>query len=234
MKLFNVTFLKDNTDGSYLTIGNDNDSEKDILEREKTKNDYDGLQVKEIKDVDGYDIKIIPSNSNTNDYNKIKEWKGCTITSIKPLKKTIDGRCYSDREDSDITLVTNKFDVITVEDWNKWYNLYYITLDENYEPILVSFTFGDIIDGIDHYYFPESIVRFAKENKLSIDVISYIAICKMFMEDSGHMEDQIPDDVLPTLEDLNSVLTNGSGICTTFYLHHLYDVCTYDKYTKSI
>lgn len=160
------------------------------------------------------------------------DWKGCYISSIE-LAQLDSDKYLSHRHDEDIHLVSNQTDVITVENWNKWYNLYYLTLNENHEVVLVSFTFGDIIDGVDHYYYPESIVRFAKVNNLKIDTISYIAICKMFMEDAGYMEESIPNDVLPTLEDLESVLTDTHGICTSFYLHHLYDIDSWRNYVKN-
>lgn len=241
MKLFNVSYMQGNYDGSYLTVGEDNDTIETIEERELKstrwvdQDSIDSLKAKEITDIDGYQISLLnKQRKNMNDMKskKIEEWVGCYISKIAPAIRDMDGNYLSDRKSADIVLVTNKFDVITVEDWNKWYGLYYLTMTDDYEPILVSFTFGDIIDGVDHYYYPNSIVEFAKVNNLKIDIISYIAICKMYMEDAEHMDDDIPDEVLPTLEDLELVLTNASGICKAFYLHHKYDACAYRNYVK--
>ena len=243
MKLFNVSYLQGNYDGSYLTVGEDNDTPETIREREmkstrwENPSELDSLSVKEITEIEGYNISLLPKMRHLTltdtRTKKTDEWIGCTIVKIAPAVKDLDGNYLSDRTSGDITLVTNKFDVITVEDWGKWYSLYYLTMDDEYEAVLVSFTFGDIINGVDHYYYPNSIVKFAMVNNLKIDVISYIAICKMYMEDAGYMTDDIPDDVLPTLEELESVLTNASGICTSFYLHHKYDGCAYRNYVKS-
>jgi len=243
MKLFNVSYMQDNYDGSYLTVGDDSDTPKTIEERELKSSRWAdeevilySLHAKEVTEIEGYRVSISPKTINNNELDtttrKINEWTGCSIVNISPAIKDMDGNYLSDRKTSDIILVTNKFDVITVEDWNKWYSLYYLTMTDDYEPVLVSFTFGDIIDGVDHYYYPESIVKFAKVNNLKIDLISYIAICKMYMEDADCMVDEIPDEVLPTIEDLEEVLTNASGICTAFYLHHKYDTSVYRNYVK--
>lgn len=242
MRLFNVSYMQGNYDGSYLTIGTDSDTIETIQERElksarwEDPSELDSLTVKEINEIEGYNISLSPKKNESNESNtrskKIDEWIGCGCIKTTPAISDLNGNYLSDRKNSDIILVTNKFDVITVEDWNKWYNLYYLTMNDDYEAVLVSFTFGDIIDGVDHYYYPESVVRFAKVNNLKIDLISYIAICKMYMEDAECMVDEIPDEVLPTLEDLELVLTNASGICTSFYLHHKYDACAYRNYVK--
>lgn len=242
MKLFNVSYMQGNYDGSYLTIGNDTDTPEKIEARELASSRWaeesvlDSLHVKEVTDIEGYKIYILDKEKEPRfretKIDEISNWVGCGTPKITDAVKDIDDMYLSDRRDSDIHLVSNKFNVITVEDWNKWYSLYYLTTDSNNNPKLVSFSFGDIINGIDHYYFPVTVVEFAKINKLKIDTISYIAICKMYMEDAGCMDSTIPNYVLPTLEALEEVLEDAQGICTTFYLHHLYDGCAYRNYVK--
>lgn len=242
MKLFNVSYMQDNYDGSYLTIGEDTDTAETIEKRELQSTRWAdekvlySLQVKEVTEIEGYRISILNKDKETRcketKIDKISKWEGCSKPEIKDAVKDINDNYLSDRRDTDINLVTNKFNVITVEDWNKWYNLFYLTMDSENNPKLVSFSFGDIINGVDHYYYPVTIVEFAKINNLKIDTISYIAICKMYMEDADCMESEIPNYVLPTLEALEDVLIDAQGICTTFYLHHLYDSCAYRNYVK--
>lgn len=236
MKLFKVVYVKDTKDDWYLTSGDDNMTADDIIKREiKEKwneEELHHISVTEINEIEGCKVKLFPKKNNYTGYKKIDDWEGCTVTKIGGIKEDDYGNYLSDRYSYDIHLVSNKFDVITVEDYNKWYNLFYITSDNNGEPMLVSFTFGDIIDGVDHYYYPDSVVKFAKVNNLKIDAVSYIAICKMYMEDTCGLDEIINDEHLPSRNDLDEVIVNGSGICGTFYLHHFYDAMTYVKYAK--
>lgn len=165
---------------------------------------------------------MLDSNILKIDY---KNWIGCKIVSVEPAVEK-DGRYLSDRKKIEAPLVSNEFDVILVEDWCKWYCLYYLTHDENNNEILISFTFGDIIDGCDHYYYPKSIVDFALKNNLKIDAVSYIAICKMYIEDALENNNvAIPDSVLPSYEDLEKVISiNKNSCCVSFYISGEYDV----------
>ena len=177
------------------------------------------------------DLKI--NNERTDKMINYKEWKGCYLCDPQPAVK-YDGRYLTHRNDEDCLLVTNKFDVIQVEDWCKWYGLYYLTRDESGNEILVRFTFGDIINGVDHYYFPNTIVEFAKVNNLKIDAVSYIAICKMYIEDALlSANDTIDDIMLPSIEDLASVIeVDPESYHSTFYISGRYDVCNWKQYAK--
>lgn len=168
-------------------------------------------------------IKIMSTN--------YKDWVGCTIYKVNPAVKY--NRYLSDRHDEDCPLVSNQFDVIQVEDWNKWYGLYYLTKSESGEEILISFSFGDIIDGVDHYYYPDTIVTFAIKNNLKIDAVSYIAICKMYEEDELTPNEIIPNNVLPTLEDLSKVIVENPDSChSSFYISGNYDAGNWKNYVK--
>ena len=62
MKLFRVDYSEDDDDESYLTVGNDNDTEDSIEKREYDKRDdwnclyY--LYAQEVKEVDGHRIIV--------------------------------------------------------------------------------------------------------------------------------------------------------------------------------
>lgn len=62
MKLFRVDYLEDDDDESYLTVGNDSDTEDSIEERERNKRDdwnclyY--LHAREVEEVDGHRIIV--------------------------------------------------------------------------------------------------------------------------------------------------------------------------------
>lgn len=62
MKLFRVNYMENNDEESYLTVGNDYDTEDFIAEREYNKrNDWNCLyylHAREIKEVDGHRIIV--------------------------------------------------------------------------------------------------------------------------------------------------------------------------------
>src|SRR5574344_1690543 len=119
----------------------------------------------------------------------------------------------SNRYDEDILLVSNKLEVITVEDYCKWYSLFFIRKDnDNNECFIVPITHGDIICGIDHTYSPISVIEYAKINNLKIDIISYICICKRYIEDVLDEEDKnLINNRFPKYDELKSVLINAKG-----------------------
>jgi len=145
-------------------------------------------------------------------------FKGALITSVKPARKNSYGKYMSHRNDEEIILVSQKTHVLQVEDYSKWYNLYYLMPGNisTKELYLVSLTFGDIIDGIDHCYYPNSVIEFCCKNNLLIDGISYMAICKMLYEymDFGDIKEYLPNSV-----DLYRTLQwDYNAKCNTFYL----------------
>lgn len=106
---------------------------------------------------------------------------------------------------------------ITVEDYCKWYDLYYICENGTVKGMSEFDTWDDEIDGCDHYYFPESVVSYALKHNMKIDYIAYAAICLRYLEDSG-MEHICPEH-LPTKEDLLKVLGDFNGSCSCYYLY---------------
>lgn len=123
-------------------------------------------------------------------YNELKEYfkdkfKGATIISITPLAIDSDGNYLSDRENEEIHLVCNKPNRVTVEDYCKWYNFFFVTYnpDNESEMILITLSYGDIIGGYNHSFYPDYMIQFCIENNLKIDAISYINIVKMYYEE---------------------------------------------------
>lgn len=129
---------------------------------------------------------------------------------------------------TDLGLVSGIPGTLTVEDYNKWYNLFYI--NKNGEVKVPRYQ--DEIEGIDHYYYPSSVIKYAKKYNLKIDHVSYAAICYMYLEDAEVHE--IPEDHLPTKKDLISVLVDGNTnntdicYCDNFYIfpkHFTKEMC---------
>ena len=237
MKLFKVIYNYKNKEELYLTSANESYNEEKVIRREIEKLNSQGifvslfdLMVTEIKEVNGYKVVLLPNKSNTV-IPSYTNWKGCSIASVDEIVTNRQCQILSDRHDECIPLISNKFNVITAEDYDKWYGLYYVTVNENNKPILIKFTYGDILDGMGNSFHPKYVVDFALANNLKIDTISYIAICKNFIEyNDGN---SIPKELLPSLEDLDKVLVNGNGISFTYHLRHDYDLISYIKYTNN-
>lgn len=62
MKLFRIDYMENNDDESYLTVGNDDDTEDSIEKREYNKRDNWNclyyLYAREVKEVDGHRIIV--------------------------------------------------------------------------------------------------------------------------------------------------------------------------------
>lgn len=126
---------------------------------------------------------------------------------VKPLP-----RIYKSDRNND--LVSHIPGVITCENYCKWYNLYYI--DNNGIVCMMSDLYDDFhndVAYIDHSWEPKSLVEFAIKHKLYIGLESYKAICYMYYETIQHRvsDSCIPDDDLPTMKDLKSVLLEDYG-----------------------
>lgn len=123
-----------------------------------------------------------------------------------------------------LCLVSNLPGTITVEDHNKWHDLYYI--DDNGIADKLSDKFGENIckelESKEHFY-PIDVVDFALKHGLKIEYLSYTAICQMYIEDSGNFN--VPEEYLPTYNNLSKVLVDGNYItdninyCETFNLY---------------
>lgn len=151
-----------------------------------------------------------------------EKFKGAYMAYYDKAKKNSHGQYMSHRFDEDIILVCQDLNVLTVEDYCKWYGLYYLMEDpDTKEVMLVTLTFGDIITGVDHDYFPDSIVEFCIKNDLKLDGASYLCICKMLLDDNMY------DDLKCTLPDVNDLAMvlkrNKESISHTFH------VCNYDN-----
>lgn len=61
MKLFQISYMQDDDEGSYLTVAKDEDTEESIKKRELTKRDWECLyflSALEITEVDGYPVTV--------------------------------------------------------------------------------------------------------------------------------------------------------------------------------
>lgn len=161
-----------------------------------------------------------------------EKFKGAYVASYeKAQKRAFDDKYMSDRHNEDISLVCQELNVLTVEDYDKWYGLYYLMEDpDTKEVMLVQLCWGDILEGIDHEFYPSAVVEFCKQNKLYLDSVSYICICKSLLEyDCG----EFYHDVLPKLIDLSPVIKSVNGsISNTFHVYGKYD--SFLGYTSTV
>ena len=133
-----------------------------------------------------------------------EKFKGAYVSSYELAPKNLDGKYIGYRYDEDIVLVCQQLNVLTVEDYCKWYALCYLMEDpDTKEVMLVTLTFGDILQGIDHNYYPDSVIKFCSENNLKLDNASYLCICKMMIE--NNLEKEL-NKHLPYHLDLDKVL----------------------------
>jgi hypothetical protein len=152
-----------------------------------------------------------------------EKFKGAYVSSYeKAQKRKFDGKYMSDRNDEDIPLVCQELNVLTVEDYDKWYGLYYLMKDpDTNEVMLVKLCWGDTLEGIDHEFYPSSVIEFCIESQIYVDAASYICICKSLLEyDCG----ELTHDCLPRAVDLQSVIKIiNESISNTFYVNGKYD-----------
>lgn len=106
------------------------------------------------------------------------------------------------------TLVSNVKNVITCENYCKWYHLYYI--DDNGIVSTLDRLYPDAwdIDYRDHSWRPRSIVEFAIKHNLKIGFRSYIAMVCMYNEAIYH---ELCDYDLPSKEDFDKVIIADEG-----------------------
>jgi len=143
----------------------------------------------------------------------------------------MEGHCnkYAILREGDIDpidLIGDSVNAILVEDEvMKWYCLWMIDPNTK-KPIKLHDAFDDFFDcveGVDNYYFPNSVVQFAKMHNIKIDYMSYTAICLRFLEDNTDNYIKIPDEYLPTYDDLKSVLVGSNGVSIYFHLYPEYN-----------
>lgn len=119
---------------------------------------------------------------------------------------------------------------ITVEDYEKWYCLYYIKNEIDSVPLhkVIPGTLG--IEYVDHCFKPVSVVDFAYQKDLKLEALSYLAICYRWqLEIVGDTYDisdinrcRIPEEDLPEKLKLDDVLVwddNEDIYCLTYRFH---------------
>ena len=136
----------------------------------------------------------------------------------------------SNRSTNDIYLVSRKSNVLTVEDYCKWYSLFFVYDYDFNHKLLIELSYGDILTGYNNSFYPDSVIEFCKENNLKIDVVSYVSIVKMYYEES-YSEDIL--NHLPSINDLNKVLIRDNNAeCKYFNLSSKYAYIASMLYTK--
>ena len=150
-----------------------------------------------------------------------EKFKGAYIFSYEKAQKNIYGEYMSHRNDENMPLVCQELNVLTVEDYDKWYGLYYLMKDpDTKEIMLVTLAWGDILEGIDHEFYPNAVIKFCSENNIKIDKNSYICICKSLCAyDNNKLETH-----LPNILDLDKVIkVNNKSNSHTFYVYGKHD-----------
>lgn len=156
-----------------------------------------------------------------------EKFKGAYVARYEKAQKNLDGEYLSHRNNEDMPLVCQELNVLTVEDYDKWYGLYYLMEDpDTNEVMLVMLCRGDIIEGIDHSYYPDSIIKFCIENNIIIDMMSFICINK----DLLNYRDDLLEEHLASLHDTPKVVKVIHGSKSrTYYLDYRFD--TYYGYS---
>ena len=106
-------------------------------------------------------------------------------------------------------LVSRVKNVITCENYCKWYSLYFI--NDKDEVCELSDLYDDYFDieYRDHTWKPSSVVEFAIRHNLHIGKVAYEAIVRMYAE--NFYGDHIPDSDLPSHDDYCKVIKPDFG-----------------------
>lgn len=118
-------------------------------------------------------------------------------------------------------LVCQELNVLTVEDYDKWYGLYYLMEDpDTKEIMIVMLCHGDVLAGIDHEYYPCEVIEFCIKNNLKIDAASFICINKSLLT----YDENILNNKLASLVDSNKVIKHiPESYSRVFYVYATYD-----------
>lgn len=134
----------------------------------------------------------------------------------------------SDRLDDDIPLVSQELNALTVEDYDKWYGLYYLMEDPDTKEIMLATLYhGDILEGIDHEYYPDAVIDFCKENNLKIDIASFLCINKSLLL---YDEDILISHLASLHNTVGIIIVIPEAKSYTFHTYGRYD--SYDGYSK--
>lgn len=159
------------------------------------------------------------------DIRQVREkFKGAYVRSYEKAQKNYDNKYMSHHHNEDTPLVCQELNVLTVEDYDKWYGLYYLMEDpDTKEIMLVTLCHGDILEGIDHEYYPDSVIKFCIENNLIIDPVSFLCINKSLL----FYDEKILETHLANLLDIcNCQLESKQAVKSksyAFYLDGRYD-----------
>lgn len=149
-----------------------------------------------------------------------EKFKGAYVSSYEKAQKNYNDEYLSHRNDENVSLVRQELNILTVEDYDKWYGLYYLMEDpDTKEVMLVTLALGDILEGIDHEFYPNAVVKFCIENDIKIDITSYICICKSLFQ----YDENILDMCLPHMNDLYKVISTSDSNSFTFNVYGKYD-----------
>lgn len=119
------------------------------------------------------------------------------------------------RSERGFPLIAHAKNMVTCEDHNKWYHLYYIDDKGQVSPLDKLYDdFDDIVRTMDHSYNPKDVVEFCKNHELKIDAASYNAIIDMWMEYNEYCDiSDLDDDDTPNMEDADAIITtDGMGL----------------------
>lgn len=150
-----------------------------------------------------------------------KKFKGAYVANYEEAQKNLNGEYMSDRNNEDMPLVCQRLNVLTVEDYDKWYGLYYLMEDPDTKKVMiVKLCHGDILEGIDHEYYPDSVIKFCMENNIIIDIISFLCINKSLWR---YDENKIQDHLASLYNTRNVVKIIRESKSYTYYLDGKYD-----------
>ena len=151
-----------------------------------------------------------------------EKFKGAYVVSYEKAQKNDYGKYLSDRNDEYKPLVCQELNVLTVEDYDKWYGLYYLMEDpDTKEVMLVTLAWGDILEGIDNEFYPDSVIKFCKENDLILDGASFICINKSLL---GYDEECFKNHMVDGISFMTSKMALLiDSVSRTFYVDGRYD-----------
>ena len=151
-----------------------------------------------------------------------EKFKGAYIARYEKAKKNLDDE-YMDHTNTGEALVCQKLNMLTVSDYDKWYGIYYLMEDpDTREIMLVTLCHGDILEGVDHEYYPDAVIEFCKENNIFVDAISFLCINKSLLL---YNEDKLQKHLASLHNAKDIVKSNIESKSYTYYLDGKYDSC---------
>lgn len=156
-----------------------------------------------------------------------QKFKGAYVASYEEAQKNLDGEYMSDRNNENMPLVCQKLNFLTVEDYDKWYGLYYLMEDPDTKKVmLVRLCHGNILEGVDHEYYPASVVRFCNNNNIKVDAMSLLCINKSLLM---YDENKLMNRLISLHYTKDIIIHNTESKSRVFYVDGRYD--TYHGYS---